>query len=60
MANHLTPSELAQVVGLDRSDVIAKCIEYGIPLYQGKIDKSLFLAATTQEQSSHEQSAAAA
>ena len=42
--NHLTPDELAREVGIDRADVIRLCVEESIPIYQGKIDKSLFQA----------------
>ncbi len=42
MANHLTPSELAKESGLERRDVIAKCVEWGVPIFHGKIDKTLF------------------
>lgn len=45
MANHLTPSELAQEAGLDRRDVITKCVEWGVPIFNGKIDKTLFLSS---------------
>jgi hypothetical protein len=45
MTNHLTPSELANESGLDRTDVIAKCVELGVPIYEGKIDKTLFRAS---------------
>ena len=44
MANHLTPSELARESGLDRRDVITKCVEMGVPIFNGKIDKTLFLS----------------
>jgi hypothetical protein len=44
MANHLTPTELAKESGLERREVIAKCMELGVPIFQGRIDKSLFLA----------------
>jgi hypothetical protein len=44
MANHLTPTELARESGLERRDVIAKCMEMGVPIFQGRIDKTLFLA----------------
>lgn len=43
MANHLTPTELARESGLERSEVIARCVEMGVPIYQGLIDKTLFL-----------------
>jgi hypothetical protein len=44
MANHLTPEELAKETGLTREDVIRICIEEGVPIYHGKIDKTLFQA----------------
>ena len=45
MANHLTPTELARESGLDRKDVIAKCIEMGVPIFNGRIDKTLFICS---------------
>jgi hypothetical protein len=42
MANHLTPDELSKELGIDRQEVIRVCIEEGVPIYQGKIDKTLF------------------
>jgi hypothetical protein len=48
MSNHLTPSELAKEAGMDRRDVISKCLELGVPIFHGKIDKSLF-AGTLQQ-----------
>ena len=45
MANHLTPSELAKEAGLERRDVIVKCVEWGVPIYNGKIDKTLFISS---------------
>lgn len=44
MAIHLTPTELARETGLDRREVIAKCCELGVPIFQGRIDKTLFLS----------------
>jgi hypothetical protein len=44
MANHLTPTELAREAGLERRDVIVKCIELGVPIFNGRIDKTLFLS----------------
>ncbi len=44
MANHLTPTELAREAGLERRDVIAKCVEFGVPIFNGRIDKTLFLS----------------
>ena len=48
MANHLTPTELARESGLDRRDVIAKCVELGVPIFNGKIDKTLFLSSLSE------------
>jgi hypothetical protein len=45
MANHLTPTELAREAGLERREVIAKCMELGVPIFQGRIDKTLFLSS---------------
>jgi hypothetical protein len=49
MPNHLTPTELARESGLDRRDVISKCMEMGVPIFQGKIDKTLFLTSLDAE-----------
>ena len=49
MANHLTPSELAREAGLDRRDVIVKCLELGVPIFNGRIDKTLFLTSLKEE-----------
>ena len=45
MANHLTPTELAREAGLERREVISKCMELGVPIFQGRIDKTLFLSS---------------
>ncbi len=44
MANHLTPEELSKEVGIDRDEVIRICLEESVPIYHGKIDKTLFRA----------------
>ncbi len=48
MANHLTPTELAREAGLERRDVIVKCVEMGVPIFNGKIDKTLFLSSMAE------------
>ena len=45
MANHLTPTELARESGLERRDVITKCVQLGVPIFNGRIDKTLFLSS---------------
>ena len=57
MAIHLTPTELAREAGMERREVIEKCMELGVPIFQGRIDKTLFLA--TVEESGTRQVAAA-
>lgn len=42
MANHLTPSELADQLQMKREEVIGKCVEMGVPIFHGRIDRSLF------------------
>ena len=49
MAIHLTPTELARESGLERREVISKCMELGVPIFQGRIDKTLFLANLSEE-----------
>jgi hypothetical protein len=50
LANHLTPTELAEEAGMDRREVISKCMEMGVPIFQGRIDKTLFLASLKESQ----------
>ena len=53
MANHLTPEELSKEIGIDRQDVSRVCMQEGVPIYHGKIDKTLFqaqLAALSTQQ----------
>ena len=44
MANHLTPEELSKELGIEREEVIRVCLQESVPIYQGKIDKTLFAA----------------
>jgi hypothetical protein len=48
VANHLTPSELAEELHMKRQEVIGKCVEMGIPIFRGRIDKSLFRTSLRQ------------
>jgi hypothetical protein len=45
VANHLTPTELADELKMKRREVIAKCMEMGVPIFNGRIDKSLFISS---------------
>jgi len=42
MANHLTPSELADQLQMDQQEVIGRCVQMGIPIFHGRIDRTLF------------------
>ena len=55
MANHLTPTELAREAGIGRREVLSKCLETGVPIFKGRIDKSLFLASISQGPSQAQQ-----
>lgn len=48
MANHLTPTELADEVDMQRQEVIARCMQMGIPIFHGRIDKTLFTTSLKQ------------
>jgi hypothetical protein len=50
MAIHLTPTELGREAGMHRREVIAKCMELGVPIFQGRIDKTLFISSIKQAQ----------
>jgi len=52
MAIHLTPTELAREAGLERRAVISKCLELGVPIFNGRIDKTLFLSSLDRQQPS--------
>jgi hypothetical protein len=44
MPNHLTPEELSKELGIERDEVIRVCLQEHVPIYHGKIDKTLFEA----------------
>lgn len=54
MAIHLTPTELGREAGMHRREVIAKCMELGVPIFQGRIDKTLFLSSIKEVQGKRE------
>lgn len=45
MAHHLTPTDLARRLGLERRDVIANCLATGVPIVHGRIDRTLYDSA---------------
>jgi hypothetical protein len=48
VANHLTPTELADEMNMKRREVISKCMEMNVPIFNGRIDKTLFLSNLRQ------------
>jgi hypothetical protein len=48
LANHLTPTELADEMQMKRREVISKCVEMNVPIFNGRIDKALFLSNLRQ------------
>jgi hypothetical protein len=60
LAIHLTPTELADEVQMKRREVISKCMEMGVPIFNGRIDKTLFLSSLRKfgEQARQPQAAA--
>ena len=57
MAIHLTPTELAREAGMERREVIEKCMEMGVPIFQGRIDKTLFLMNLSEQSAASSASA---
>ncbi len=43
MAVHLTPDELSEATGLSRKEVVRLCVQEAVPIYNGRIDKTLFV-----------------
>jgi hypothetical protein len=60
VANHLTPSELADEFHMKRQEVIGKCVELHVPIFHGRIDKSLFESSLRQTSGQHEERRASA
>jgi hypothetical protein len=60
VAIHLTPTELADEVNMKRREVISKCMEMGVPIFNGRIDKTLFVSSMRRvaEQANQPQAAA--
>lgn len=56
MSIHLTPSELADEMDMQRREVIAKCWEMNVPILHGRIDRTLFEASLRRVPKSSERS----
>ncbi len=60
MAIHLTPTELGREAGMHRREVITKCMQLGVPIFQGRIDKTLFLSTLKNDSKKHQEEPARA
>ena len=58
MAVHLTPTELAEVMEMERREVLTKCVEMNVPVLQGRIDRTLFEASLKAHSDEKQQAAA--
>lgn len=47
MANHLTPDQLSDELGISRKTLIKLCAQEGVPIFHGRIDKMLFVQTMT-------------
>lgn len=47
MANHLTIDELAELCAMSPRQVTRLCNENAVPVYNGRIDKALFVKTVT-------------
>jgi hypothetical protein len=59
MAVHLTPTELADELEMERREVLTKCVEMNVPVLQGRIDRTLFEASLKAIEDQTKQKAAA-
>ena len=46
--NHYLPEELAKEAGMTRTEVIRLCHEMDVPIFQGRVDRSLFNEALSE------------
>lgn len=58
MAVHLTPNELADEMEMKTRDVLEKCVEMGVPVLKGRIDRTLFESSLRALQAQQKQAAA--
>jgi hypothetical protein len=49
MAVHLTPEELSEALGMAPKEVVTLCCEHAVPIYNGRIDKTLFVHSVTAD-----------
>ena len=57
MAVHLTPDELADEMQMKTRDVLNRCVQMGVPVLKGRIDKTLFESSLRALQAQQKQAA---
>lgn len=45
VANHLTPDELADAIGMNKDRLVRFCLQQAIPIYHGRVDKTLVITS---------------
>ena len=45
MANHLSPDEMAEAIGMRTDRLVRYCHEQSIPIYKGRVDKTLVITS---------------
>lgn len=45
MPNHLTPDEMAEAIGMRPDRLMRYCLENSIPIYRGRVDKTLVITS---------------
>jgi hypothetical protein len=43
VAIHLTPAEMSELTGIRSARIVRMCREMSVPVYEGRVDKTLFL-----------------
>lgn len=55
--NHYLPEELAEQAGMTRTEVIKLCHEMDVPIFHGRIDRTLFDEALSEYRTQHPEAA---
>ncbi len=45
MPNHLTPTAMADAIGMRTDRLMRYCLEQSIPIYKGRVDKTLVITS---------------
>jgi len=45
VANHLTPDQLADAIGMNKDRLVRFCLQQAIPIYHGRVHKTLVITS---------------